>query len=102
MSRARRPSARSMRISEAAAGLLFVTRTKRVGLTLEQIAEVLPIWDGVDSAGARRSLGVVDVRQAEVPGADARARSVAELARVHHYPSIQLVGRAGGLTIARW
>jgi DNA-binding transcriptional MerR regulator len=30
-----------------AARLLFATRAKRMGLTLEQIAEVLSIWDGV-------------------------------------------------------
>jgi DNA-binding transcriptional MerR regulator len=33
---------------EAAARLLFITRAKRICLTLEQIAEVLPIWIGVN------------------------------------------------------
>ena len=35
---------------DAAARLLFVTRAKRIGLTLEQIAALLPFWDGVHCA----------------------------------------------------
>ena len=35
---------------DAAARLLFVTRAKRIGLTLEQISELLQVWDGVNCA----------------------------------------------------
>jgi DNA-binding transcriptional MerR regulator len=35
---------------DAEARLLFVTRAKRIGLTLEQIAALLPVWDGVNCA----------------------------------------------------
>ena len=35
---------------DAAARLVFVTRAKRMGLTLEQIADLLPVWDGVHCA----------------------------------------------------
>ena len=32
----------------AAARLMFVTQAKRLGLTLEQISDLLPIWDGIN------------------------------------------------------
>jgi DNA-binding transcriptional MerR regulator len=32
----------------AAARLVFVTQAKRLGLTLEQISDLLPIWDGIN------------------------------------------------------
>lgn len=51
----------------AAARLLFVTRAKRLGLTLEQIAEVLPIWDGVTCAPAHEEITrLVAAKRAEV------------------------------------
>lgn len=52
---------------EAAARLRFVTRAKRIGLTLEQIAEVLPIWDGVNCAATHDEITrLVDTKRAEV------------------------------------
>jgi len=52
---------------EAAARLVFVTRAKRIGLTLEQIAEVLPIWDGVNCAATHEQMTrLVDDKRAEV------------------------------------
>jgi len=52
---------------EAAARLLFVTRAKRIGLTLEQIAELLPIWDGVNCAATHEQVSrLVDTKRAEV------------------------------------
>jgi DNA-binding transcriptional MerR regulator len=52
---------------EAAARLRFVTRAKRIGLTLEQIAEVLPIWDGVNCAPTHDEMTrLLDAKRAEV------------------------------------
>jgi DNA-binding transcriptional MerR regulator len=52
---------------EAAARLVFVARAKRIGLTLEQIAEVLPIWDGVNCAATHEQMTrLVDAKRAEV------------------------------------
>ena len=52
---------------EATARLLFVTRAKRIGLTLEQIAEVLPIWNHVNCAATHDEITrLVDEKRAEV------------------------------------
>lgn len=52
---------------DAAARLLFVTRARRMGLTCEQIAEVLPIWDGVSCAPARDEVArLVEAKRAEI------------------------------------
>ena len=52
---------------EAAARLLFVTRARHMGLTCEQIAEVLPIWDGVTCAPAHEEVArLVEAKRAEV------------------------------------
>jgi DNA-binding transcriptional MerR regulator len=52
---------------EAVARLVFVTRAKRIGLTLEQIAEVLPIWDGVNCAATHEQITqLVDTKRAEI------------------------------------
>ena len=34
--------------NDAATRLLFVTRARKLGLTCEQIVELLPIWDGTN------------------------------------------------------
>lgn len=63
----RTPSGYRSYDDEATARLLFVTRAKRVGLTLEQIAEVLPIWDGVHCAATHEQIaGLVEAKHAEV------------------------------------
>jgi DNA-binding transcriptional MerR regulator len=52
---------------EAAARLLFVIRAKRIGLTLDQIAEVLPIWNGVNCAATHDEITrLIEVKKAEV------------------------------------
>ena len=40
---------------EAEARLLFVTRAKRIGLTLDEIAEVLPVWGGIHCAATQEN-----------------------------------------------
>lgn len=63
----RSPSGYRSYDDEATARLLFVTRAKRVGLSLEQIAEVLPIWDGVNCAATHEQIArLVDDKKAEV------------------------------------
>jgi DNA-binding transcriptional MerR regulator len=53
--------------SEAEARLLFVTRAKRIGLSLEQIAALLPVWDGVNCAATHDQISqLVATRRAEV------------------------------------
>ena len=50
-----------------ASRLLFVTRAKRIGLTLEQIAEVLPIWGGTDCTRTHEQIGqLVENKRAEI------------------------------------
>ena len=63
----RTPSGYRAYDDEAMARLLFVTRAKRIGLTLEQIAEVLPIWDGVNCAATHEQITrLVDTKRDEV------------------------------------
>jgi DNA-binding transcriptional MerR regulator len=53
----------------AAGRLLFVTRAKRLGLTLDQIAELLPIWDGVNCGAAHEQITrLVETKRAEILG----------------------------------
>ena len=52
---------------EALARLQFVVRSKALGLTLEQIAELLPIWDGVNcGATHERITALVEAKRAEI------------------------------------
>ena len=52
---------------DAAARLLFVTRAKRIGLTLEQISELLQVWDGVNCATTyERMTDLVADKRAEI------------------------------------
>jgi len=51
----------------AAARLLFITRARRMGLTCEQIAEVLPIWDGVNCGAAHEQVTrLIEEKRAEI------------------------------------
>jgi DNA-binding transcriptional MerR regulator len=51
----------------AASRLLFVTRARRMGLSCEQITELLPIWDGTDCAAAHDAItDLVDAKRAEI------------------------------------
>ena len=50
-----------------ASRLLFVTRAKRIGLTLEQISEVLPIWGGTNCTATHEQIGqLVENKRAEI------------------------------------
>jgi DNA-binding transcriptional MerR regulator len=50
-----------------AARLVFITRAKRLGLTLEQIAELLPVWDGVNCGATHEQITqLVDAKRVEV------------------------------------
>lgn len=52
---------------QAVARMRFVTRAKRIGLTLDQIAEVLPVWDGVNCAATQDEITrLIDLKRAEV------------------------------------
>jgi len=63
----RTPSGYRAYDDEATARLLFVTRAKRIGLSLEQIAEVLPIWDGVNCAATHEQITrLVETKRTEV------------------------------------
>jgi DNA-binding transcriptional MerR regulator len=59
---------------DAAARLLFVTRARRMGLTCQQITELLPIWNGTNCATTQQRVDqlIVD-KQAEL------AERIAEL-----------------------
>src|SRR5262245_56203703 len=51
----------------AANRLLFITRARRMGLTCEQIAEVLPIWDGVTCGPAHDQIArLVEDKRSEI------------------------------------
>jgi DNA-binding transcriptional MerR regulator len=57
-----------------ASRLLFITRARRMGLSCEQIAAMLPAWDGSDCAAAQeRVLSLIRRKQAEI------AERIAEL-----------------------
>jgi DNA-binding transcriptional MerR regulator len=50
-----------------AARLLFVTRARRMGISCEQITELLPIWDGVNCTAAHDAITqLVDTKRLEV------------------------------------
>jgi DNA-binding transcriptional MerR regulator len=73
---ARTPSGYRDYDESAAARLLFVTRARRMGLTCEQIAEVLPAWDGVNCGVAHEEVTrLVEAKRAEI------AERIAELQR---------------------
>jgi DNA-binding transcriptional MerR regulator len=51
----------------AAAQLLFVTRGRRMGLTCEQITDLLPVWNGTNCAGAHQRVSeLLRDKQAEI------------------------------------
>jgi DNA-binding transcriptional MerR regulator len=52
---------------DAAARLLFVSRARRMGLTCDQITDLLPIWDGTNCAAAHERVGqLIDEKQTEI------------------------------------
>lgn len=60
---------------DSATRLLFISRARGLGLTCEQIADLVPVWDGNRCATAReRVTGLIAQKQAEI------AARIAELA----------------------
>ena len=52
---------------DAAARLLFITRSRRIGLSCEQITAVLPVWAGVNCGAAQERVDLLVVqKQAEI------------------------------------
>ena len=52
---------------DAAGRLLFVSRARRMGLTCDQIAELLPIWDGSNCGAAQeRVTELIEQKQVEL------------------------------------
>lgn len=52
---------------QSATRLLFVTRARRLGLSCDQITELLPVWGDTNCAAAsQRVAGLVDDKKAEV------------------------------------
>lgn len=64
---------------DSATHLLFVHRARRMGLSCEQIADLLPIWAGVNCTAAHARVSrLVDEKQAEIAE---RINELAEFAR---------------------
>ena len=52
---------------DSASRLLFVARARRLGLSCDQITELLPIWDGTNCAAAGERVGrLINEKQAEI------------------------------------
>lgn len=52
---------------DAATQLLFVTRARRLGLTCEQIVELLPVWGGTHCASTHDEVSrLIDDKKAEI------------------------------------
>jgi DNA-binding transcriptional MerR regulator len=52
---------------DAVARLLFVSRARKMGLSCDQITELLPIWDGANCGAAHeRVVQLIDDKQAEI------------------------------------
>lgn len=52
---------------DSATHLLFVHRARRMGLSCEQIAELLPVWGGANCTAAHDRVGrLIDDKQAEI------------------------------------
>ena len=59
---------------DSATSLLFVHRARRMGLSCEQIAELLPIWGGANCSATQERVGsLIEEKQAEI------AERIAEL-----------------------
>jgi DNA-binding transcriptional MerR regulator len=61
---------------DAAARLLFITRARRMGLSCEQVASLLPMWAGTNCGAAQdRVTRLIEEKQTEI------AERIAELAQ---------------------
>lgn len=64
---ARTPSGYRTYDTDAEARLLFITRAKRLGLSLEETAELIAIWDGSHCTATQAHLvGLLDAKRASV------------------------------------
>ena len=64
---ARTPAGYRAYDEDAGARLLFVRRARMMGLTCDQISELLPIWDGTNCAAAHNRVSrLIDDKQAEI------------------------------------
>jgi DNA-binding transcriptional MerR regulator len=67
---------------DSATHLLFVHRARRMGLSCEQIADLLPIWGGANCTAAHARVSrLIDEKQAEIA---VRINELAEFARQLH------------------
>ena len=54
---------------DSASRLLFVHRSRKMGLSCEQVAELLPIWGGANCSATQERVGrLIDEKQAEIAG----------------------------------
>ena len=54
---------------EATSRLLFIAKSRRLGLTCDQVAELLPVWAGVDCVSAHARVShLIDVKRVEIAG----------------------------------
>jgi DNA-binding transcriptional MerR regulator len=52
---------------DSATRLMFVSRARKMGLSCEQIADLIPIWAGTNCAAAHERVGhLIDDKQAEI------------------------------------
>jgi DNA-binding transcriptional MerR regulator len=52
---------------DSATRLLFVSRARQLGLSCDQICELLPVWDGVNCQAAHHRVArLIDDKQAEI------------------------------------
>ena len=64
---ARTPSGYRDYGDDDAGRLLFVARARRMGLTCDQITDLLPVWDGTNCAAAHERVAeLVETKRAEV------------------------------------
>lgn len=70
---------------DAAARLLFISRARRMGLSCEQITDLLPIWDGTNCIAAQeRVRQLVEDKRVEIAERiDELQRFAAQLDTVH-------------------
>jgi DNA-binding transcriptional MerR regulator len=52
---------------ESSTRLLFIAQSRRLGLTCDQVAELLPVWAGVDCSSAHARVGhLIEDKQADI------------------------------------
>ena len=75
---ARTPSGYRDYDDTAAGQLLFITRARRMGLSCDQISELLPIWAGTNCGAAQQRVGqLIDEKQADIAARIAELESFA-------------------------